>query len=257
MRRGEYWPSQSFHILKLVDSVHRRSDSAMVSSCPEQRQRFDHLQHSRSLLTRPSCSMTALYIYTALLLVLATVFVAFALLSKLDRVFGGVFIPTFGLGGREQRWMSQDSDNRKTGEPTSHVASPEQPQNVHFETSALLTDDGISPATVVCHIRVVRHHLTFHICQLFIDFAALTISEYVLSHSASAIADALHLSGTVFETTVLSFATELREKFIAVMGGSRGHGGIVVANTAGKNLLYFWILCLIRLSGGRLGGQYE
>ena len=53
MRRGEYWSSQSFHILKLVGSVHRRSDSAMVSSCSGQRQRFDHLQHPRSLLTQP------------------------------------------------------------------------------------------------------------------------------------------------------------------------------------------------------------
>jgi Ca2+/Na+ antiporter len=41
----------------------------------------------------------------------------------------------------------------------------------------------------------------------------------------------------------LSFATTLPEKLVAVISGARGHGGIVVASTAGSNI-FLLTLCL-------------
>ena len=82
----------------------------------------------------------------------------------------------------------------------------------------------------------------FHIAQLLAGFLALSLSGYILSHSVSAIADAFSLSGTVLGITVLSIATTLPEKFVAICSGARGEHGIVVANTAGSNI-FLLTLC--------------
>jgi Ca2+/Na+ antiporter len=64
------------------------------------------------------------------------------------------------------------------------------------------------------------------------------------------IADSLHLSGTVFGLTILSFATTLPEKLIAVLSGSRGHVNIMAATTAGSNI-FLLTLCagVVALAG--------
>ena len=71
----------------------------------------------------------------------------------------------------------------------------------------------------------------------------IPISGYVLSHSAAVVADAFDLSGTVIGATVLSFATTLPEKFVAITSSAQGHSGIVVASTAGRNI-FLLTLCL-------------
>lgn len=53
----------------------------------------------------------------------------------------------------------------------------------------------------------------------------------------------MHLSSTVLGITMLSFCTTLPEKFLAVLGASCGHGGIVVASTPGSNI-FLLALCL-------------
>jgi Ca2+/Na+ antiporter len=85
--------------------------------------------------------------------------------------------------------------------------------------------------------------LAYHIFQFVLGFISLSLSGYILSHSAVAIADSLHLSGTVFGLTVVSFATTLPEKLVAVLSGSRGQGGIMVATTAGSNI-FLLTLCV-------------
>ena len=84
--------------------------------------------------------------------------------------------------------------------------------------------------------------LTYHVFQLIGGFLALSLSGYILSHSVSSIADTFELSGTVLGMTVLSIATTLPEKFIAMCSGARGQNGIVVANTAGSNI-FLLTLC--------------
>ena len=94
--------------------------------------------------------------------------------------------------------------------------------------------------------RTPRHsprRLRTHVFQLIFGFLALSLSGYILSHSAIYIASELNISGTVYGITILAFATTLPEKFIAVIGASRGHSGIVVANTAGSNV-FLLTLCL-------------
>ena len=87
--------------------------------------------------------------------------------------------------------------------------------------------------------------------QLFFGLLALSLSGYILAHSAGAIADSLQLSGTVFGLTVIAFATTLPEKLISVLSGLRGQGGIVVATTAGSNI-FLLTLCVgvVAVAGG-------
>jgi Ca2+/Na+ antiporter len=74
------------------------------------------------------------------------------------------------------------------------------------------------------------------IVRLLVGLAALLLSSYIISHSAGTIADELGLSETVVGMTILSVATTLPEKFIAIMGGVRHQPEILVANTVGSNI---------------------
>ncbi|KAJ0308127.1 hypothetical protein Brms1b_009649 [Colletotrichum noveboracense] len=55
--------------------------------------------------------------------------------------------------------------------------------------------------------------------------------------------DALGASEVLFGIVVLAIGTTLPEKFVAVISGNRGHGGILVANTVGSNI-FLLTLCL-------------
>ncbi|KAK3493335.1 Sodium/calcium exchanger protein-domain-containing protein [Neurospora crassa] len=90
--------------------------------------------------------------------------------------------------------------------------------------------------------KAMRHH----VIQLALGLAALLVSSYIIAHSASTIGHELALSGTVVGTTILSLATTLPEKFVAILGGARHQPGIMVANTVGSNIF------LVTLCGGVL-----
>jgi Ca2+/Na+ antiporter len=81
-----------------------------------------------------------------------------------------------------------------------------------------------------------RKPLYSHFLRLFLGLSALLVSSYIIAHSASSIGRDFSLSGTVVGTTILSLATTLPEKFVAVMGGVRRQPGIMVANTVGSNI---------------------
>ncbi|KAI9875041.1 MAG: hypothetical protein M1830_008991 [Pleopsidium flavum] len=199
-------------------------------------------------------------IYTALLLLLTSVFVALAFFKQLGKITGGIFVSVFAIyvasigfaiyrGVLDAPEGSDDeSGNESSDEETDEESTIHQP--LHSEASPLLSN-GQAPEAVPVPPKSRAHHgLIYHICQLLFGFISLSISGYVLSRSASSLADAVHLSGTVLGITILSFATTLPEKFVAVLGGSRGHAGIVVANTAGSNI-FLLTLCLgvVLLSG--------
>jgi Ca2+/Na+ antiporter len=86
--------------------------------------------------------------------------------------------------------------------------------------------------------------LRYHVIQLFMGLIALFLSSYIISHSGATIGAALSLSSTVVGTTVLSFATTLPEKFVAIMSGIRKQPGIIVATNVGSNIF------LVTLCGG-------
>jgi Ca2+/H+ antiporter len=88
-----------------------------------------------------------------------------------------------------------------------------------------------------------RRSILYHVAKLFIGFLALSLSGYILSHSSSTLASAFGLSESVFGVTLLSLATTLPEKIVALMSGARGQSGILVANTVGSNI-FLLTLCL-------------
>ena len=94
--------------------------------------------------------------------------------------------------------------------------------------------------------RKAQKPMRHHILRLAMGLTALLISSYIIAHSATTIGHELGLSGTVVGTTILSLATTLPEKFVAIMGGARHQPGIMVANTVGSNIF------LVTLCGGVL-----
>lgn len=90
--------------------------------------------------------------------------------------------------------------------------------------------------------RRKRHHLRYHVFYLFLGFLAICLAGYVLSQAATNIIDQFGISDVLFGVIILAIATTLPEKFVAVMSGSRGHTGILVANTVGSNI-FLLALC--------------
>lgn len=188
-------------------------------------------------------------IYAALLFLVTTIFTVVALTKNLGRIAGGIFISAFAvylvsIGYGIYRGVldaPEDSDNNNSDDDRSIDGNNEEAPRDHIaaEISPLLPNktSGEHPADGG------KHGLFYNIVQLILGFVALSISGYVLSYSAASIADAFGLSGTVLGVTVLSFATTLPEKFVAIISGARGHGGIVVASTAGSNI-FLLTLCL-------------
>lgn len=188
-------------------------------------------------------------IYTALLFLVTTTFTVVALTRALGRLAGAIFIGAFvmymvsigyaiykGVVDAPEDSDSDDNDDDRSSEGNCAEA---QHDYVPAEVSPLLPNNGGGE----CFSHHWKHTLFYHIGQLILGFIALSLSGYVLSHSAASIADAFNLSGTVLGVTVLSVATTLPEKFVAVISGTRGHGGIVVASTAGSNI-FLLTLCL-------------
>ncbi|OBT69290.1 hypothetical protein VE03_01954 [Pseudogymnoascus sp. 23342-1-I1] len=189
-------------------------------------------------------------LYAAILFLITTVFTLVALTTGLGRVVGAVFIAAFGvylvsigygiyrgvLDAPERLDSDSDSDSDSDDEGGNQSSDPEA-QHPPAETSPLLLN-GANTAH-----STHKHSLLYHSIQLILGFIALSLSGYVLSHTAASLADDFGLSNTVLGVTVLSFATTLPEKFVAVIGGARGHGGIVAASTAGSNI-FLLTLCL-------------
>lgn len=201
---------------------------------------------------------TSSKIYTSILLFCTSAITTLALTNLLGKAVGGILIATFGvylvsigwgiykgrltpaeLSDSDDDGSDEESDVSSTDVESSPSGSREHEQR-GTEASPLLSDSATKRFNKPSHNR---RSLVFHISQVIMGFFALCISGYILSVSASTLADALHLSGTVVGLTILSFATTLPEKFVAVFSGSRGHVGILVANTVGSNI-FLLTLCL-------------
>ena len=100
-----------------------------------------------------------------------------------------------------------------------------------------------------------KHGIPYHIGNLVFGFFAIVLSSYVLSHAASNLVDEIGLSDVLFGVVILSIATTLPEKFIAVISGWRGHAGILVANTVGSNI-FLLSLCM-GITWVSTGGKFD
>lgn len=188
-------------------------------------------------------------IYTTFLFLITTAFVGLSYFGVLNQVTGSILIATFviyvvSIAYAIYRGIAisqEESDGDSDSDGADEVLNHGHENLAASETSPLLRND---PATHIAAKRRPRvRSLFYHACQLFIGLASLSISGYLLSHSATAIAASLNLSGTVMGITILSFATTLPEKLLAVISGSRGQRGILVASTAGSNI-FLLTLCM-------------
>jgi Ca2+/Na+ antiporter len=188
-------------------------------------------------------------IYTTLLFVVSSAFTVVAGTRSLGRVVGVICIAVFAvylvsigyviykgfLSAPEDSDSDSDSNSDSEDDAPNTEETTAVPNNESTEESALLPRSNRSSDWI--------HNFSYHLIYLILGFIALSISGFVLSRSAASIATASGISDTVIGVTILSFATTLPEKFVAVMSGSRGHGGIVVASTAGSNI-FLLTLCL-------------
>ncbi|OJJ71704.1 hypothetical protein ASPBRDRAFT_43084 [Aspergillus brasiliensis CBS 101740] len=191
--------------------------------------------------------------YSALLLFVTTLFVALAYFHQLNRISGGILIAIFvlylaSIGYAIYRGITeapQLSDSESDSDSDDEIANsrPERSRGRDLPSASERSPLLDSADTPENDDKRPLRPLYYHICQLVYGLLALSLSGYILAHSAGSIADTLHLSGTVFGLTVVAFATTLPEKLIAVLSGSRGQGGIVVATTAGSNI-FLLTLCV-------------
>lgn len=213
-------------------------------------------------------------IYVTLLLVLTLPVIVLGYFGKAGVIFGSILIAVFGLyvvsigvaifrgvlaAPESEDSSDDDSDSDSNGhrDRNSHCPAPVTPDGHNESTSNENGDPIAETRPLLPSPRSTGRspqRLQTHIFHLILGFLALSLSGYVLSHSATSIASELNISGTVYGLTILAFATTLPEKFIAVIGASRGHSGIVIANTAGSNV-FLLTLCLgvVYVSGNDTG----
>lgn len=194
-------------------------------------------------------------IYTVILIVLTAAFLIMLYILPGDRKWAGgiILIVAFGVyvasvvsmiykGSMTAPENDSDSDSDSDSDIDSEAYSVIDSESEPNERQA---DDerGLQVMRMKNkRPKKWRRHATRMILGLFMMIA----SGYVLAQSASAIGESMGLSSTVTGTTILSVATTLPEKMVAVMAASRQQPGILVANTVGSNIF------LVALCGGIL-----
>ncbi|KAL0471047.1 Sodium/calcium exchanger domain-containing protein [Neurospora intermedia] len=203
-------------------------------------------------------------IYSTALLGLTTVFLLLliALQGSSLQWFGGILlivafvvyvVSVASLIYRGTLTAPEDSDSDSDSDSSERLSDEEQgwtsdkghqPNLLKPSPNKMAKAKKKSEAIKVINKRpkAMRHH----VFQLALGLAALLVSSYIIAHSASTIGHELALSGTVVGTTILSLATTLPERFVAILGGARHQPGIMVANTVGSNIF------LVTLCGGVL-----
>lgn len=138
-----------------------------------------------------------------------------------------------------------DSDNDSDSDESGNGSDDDS--SVDNERTPLNTNSRTRVQAYGTSLPAIRKRksrgLCYHIAMVLIGFSAIVLSSFVLSYAATGIADIFGLSDTLVGIVILSIATTLPEKFIAVMSGSRGHMNIMMANTVGSNIFLLG-LCL-------------
>ncbi|TVY73610.1 putative membrane protein [Lachnellula suecica] len=219
--------------------------------------------------------------YTAVLLVLTSLFALYiVLLDSLGRTGGilliitfAVYITSIGLaiyrGIIDPPKDDGDSDSDSDIENDVYSALHEMPSHLSYHTrpnssislqnmeaasatfpdSTPYTPESIHPPNIKeLHSRPYEprkapHSTLYHVCLLIFAVFALSLSGYILSHSITTLAKTLAISNSLLGITLLSFATTLPEKLVAVFSGARSQSGVLVANTAGSNI-FLITLCV-------------
>jgi Ca2+/Na+ antiporter len=191
-------------------------------------------------------------IYTGILFVVTTVVCALGLFRLLGKVAGGILIGSFviyiglicwSIYRGLYRGVLATPENSDSGSEIDTDSDHDGEASVQDSAVSVNAEELDESSPLLPGLNMPQRSIFYHVAKLFVGFLALSLSGYILSHSSSTLASAFGLSETVFGATLLSIATTLPEKFVAVMSGSRGESGIFVANTVGSNI-FLLTLCL-------------
>ncbi|KIX97460.1 uncharacterized protein Z520_06912 [Fonsecaea multimorphosa CBS 102226] len=170
-------------------------------------------------------------------------------------VYGAVLVVAFALYLAGIGWsiyrgvlaapVESDAESDADGSDSESDGDPEvQPATVDgISRQENSGTEEVDESSALIGRRRKRPSTLLYLARLILAFIALSISGYVLAHSSHSLAAKFNISETVFGATLLSLATTLPEKFVAVISGYRGHPGIMVANTVGSNI-FLLTLCL-------------
>ena len=126
--------------------------------------------------------------------------------------------------------------------PSSGLSSAAATETTPLRASSLSLELGGTNA-IDSFGRLTEHKITYHLGLLLVGMLAVILSAYVLSHAATNLVSQLGISDVAFGVVILSIATTIPEKSIAVVSGSRGQMGIMIANTVGSNI-FLLSLCM-------------
>ncbi|KAI8903648.1 Sodium/calcium exchanger protein-domain-containing protein [Powellomyces hirtus] len=229
---------------------------------------------------------TSARIYTALMMLVTALVCGLAWGNVLGRVAGEFLISTFvvyiaviaygiyrgAMDAPELSDSDSDSDSESSsgdgtdsdGDTEGQVPSRPRPNAASdrvepTESAPLLPSSGEelpSSTTSITSAPVRRPKFrtnTYHLFCIVGGLLALSLAGYLLAGSSTAFADAAGLTDTVVGLTILSFATTLPEKIVAVLAARRGQASILVANTVGGNVfLLTLVLGIILIVEGEL-----
>ena len=211
-------------------------------------------------------------VYSLLLLILSAFVTALTLLGikSIWRIFGGILLALFlvyivsvalaisrgALTPPELSDSESDSDDDDSSQEGANEGGEGSPairsgmgrytyQSIEDPSPSVQTDSTLEELSGATNREPCHPHrsLRYHIALLLLGFIAICLSGYVLSHASTTISDEIGTSDVLFGVVILSVATTLPEKFIAVLSGFRGHTDILVANTVGSNI-FLLALCM-------------
>lgn len=125
---------------------------------------------------------------------------------------------------------------------SSSPSSRHEATNGHHDEDDADESTPLFPKPSASKLRRFRHTLS-PMLKLLCGFVALTISGFILSHTSAHLAASFDMSDSAFGATILSLATTLPEKFLAVTSSTQGHTGLLVADAVGSNV-FLLTLCL-------------
>lgn len=138
--------------------------------------------------------------------------------------------------------LDDSSSIRSSAASSSSSSSSNSSSSHHHSSTPPSESTPLFPKPTASRLRRL-HHTLAPTLQLLSGFVALAIAGFILSHTSAQLAAASGLSDSAFGATVLSLATTLPEKFLAVLSSARGHTGLLVADAVGSNV-FLLTLCL-------------
>ena len=166
-----------------------------------------------------------------------------------NRANGGSMVDHQQEGSRVIEGEAQTPNiNAFNGTNDQHLAPSSETTNM--EISQTTQNRGTSSSLIPIETNSTDgsrhtpdHSLMYHVGLLTVGILAVILSAYVLSHAATTLVSQFGISDVLVGVVILSIATTIPEKFIAVVSGFRGQMGIMVANTVGSNI-FLLSLCM-------------